>query len=159
MYLWKVNSLIDDFKTGTVTQNEEFKYMLLFTIAMILSSDPVLYIGTSYNYYDSLNSLLVIGISILGLFYCYKINASGDDKDFIVRVICLGVPVSIRFLAVFLPLSLIGGILEAVFILPEPLEEEAAENTPTLVIFIAVLMAVYYWYLAKKIKMVSSENT
>jgi hypothetical protein len=33
MYLWKVDSLVEDFKSGKVTQKEEFKYALLFTIA------------------------------------------------------------------------------------------------------------------------------
>jgi hypothetical protein len=52
MYLWKVDKLVEDFKSGKVSQKEEFKYMLLFTVLMIFASDPFLYVGSSYNIYD-----------------------------------------------------------------------------------------------------------
>ena len=44
MYLWKVDSLVEDFKSGKVTQKEEFKYMLLFVAIMVLASDSAWYI-------------------------------------------------------------------------------------------------------------------
>lgn len=158
MYLWKVDSLVEDFRSGKLSQKEEFKYMLLFTVLMVLVSDPALHIGHSYNYYDTLISALILGISILGIFYCYKINSSGDDKDFIVRVMCIGIPVMIRVLAVMIPVSTVVGILEAEFIFPESLDEETFETTPIQVVLISIAIAVYYWYLSIKIKAVSSNN-
>jgi hypothetical protein len=158
MYLWKVDSLVEDFRSGKLSQKEEFKYMLLFTVLMVLVSDPALHIGHSYNYYDTLISALILGISILGTFYCYKINSSGDDKDFIVRVMCIGIPVMIRVLAVMIPVSTVVGILEAEFIFPESLDEETFETTPIQVVLISIAIAVYYWYLSIKIKAVSSNN-
>ncbi|MCK5355604.1 MAG: hypothetical protein KAJ63_10835 [Methyloprofundus sp.] len=159
MYLWKIDSLVEDFRSGNVSQKEEFKYMLLFTIAMALGSDPALYIGTSYNYYDTLSSALILGISVFGIYYCYKLNSRGDDKDFIVRVMCLGLPVMIRLLAVMIPVVIIGVVLETVVLYPESLNEEAFENTPIQVASTSVFIAAYYWYLSIKIKAVSSKNT
>jgi hypothetical protein len=158
MYLWKVDSLVKDFRSGKLSQKEEFKYMLLFTVLMILVSDPALHIGLSYTYYDTLISALILGISILGIFYCYKINSSGDDKDFIVRVMCIGLPVVIRVLAVMIPVFIVVGILEAEFIFPESLNEETVETTPIQVVLISIAIAVYYWYLSINIKAVSSNN-
>jgi len=159
MYLWKVNSLVEDFKSGNVSQKEEFKYMLLYTITMVLGTDPALYIGSSYNYYDTLTSVLMLGISIFGIFYCYKLNSSGDNKDFIVRLMCLGLPVTIRVLTLMVPIFIIAGILEAVVLSPETLTEESFENTPIQVTIISLFTASYFWYLSIKIKAVSSQNT
>ncbi|MCF6226724.1 MAG: hypothetical protein L3J22_10560 [Xanthomonadales bacterium] len=158
MYLWKVDLLVEDFKSGKVSQKEEFKYMLLFTIAMAFASDPVMYIGSSYNYYDTIGSALMLGISIFGVYYCYKINSSGDNRDFIARIMCIGLPVMIRVLAVMFPILIVGMTLETAFLYPESLGEEIVESTPIQVVIISVFVAAYYWYLSIKIKAVSFKN-
>lgn len=132
--------------------------MLLFTMAMALASDPALYIGSSYNYYDTIGSILMLVISIFGVYYCYKINSSGDNKDFIVRVMCIGLPVMIRVLVVMIPVFIVGGALESVFLYPESLDEETFESTPMQVVSMSIFIAAYYWYLSTKIKAVSSSN-
>ncbi len=78
MYLWKVDKLVDDFKSDEVNQKEEFKYMLTFTIIMSLLTDPFLYIGSSYNINDFANTVLIIMISVWGIYYCYKIPLSSE---------------------------------------------------------------------------------
>ena len=156
MYLWKVDSLVEDFKSGKVTQKEELKYMLLFTIAMALASDPILSMGDSYNYYDTLNSTQTLGISILGIIYCYKINSRGDDRDFILRVMCIGLPVMVRVLAVMIPVFVAASFVEVFYIYPESVYEETVENTPIQVALVPIFMFAYYWYLSVKIKDVSS---
>lgn len=155
MYLWKVDSLVDDFKSGKVSQYEEFKYMLLFTIAMAFASDPAINVGASYNLYDTISSVLMICISVVGIYSCYKINTSGDNRDFIVRVMCIGLPVMIRVSAVFIPILIIGFVFEDTFFEPTT-TEEAIESTSTHVILMSVFIAAYYWYLSKKIRAVSS---
>jgi len=156
LYLWKVDSLVEDFKSGNVSQKEEFKYMLLFTIAMVFVTDPALYIGSSYNYYDTLETIITLVISIFGVYYCYKINSSGDNKDFIVRLMCIGLPVMIRLFAVMIPVLIVGDVLEVVVLYPESLDEETFESTPMQVVLISIFIAAYYWYLSTKIKAVSS---
>jgi len=158
MYLWKVDSLVDDFKSKRVTQKEEFKYILLCTIAVALASDPALYIGATYNHYDTLSSVAVLGLSIFGIYYCYKINSSGDDRDFIVRIMCIGLPVAIRVLAVMIPIFIIAGVLETTLLYPESLDEETFESTPIQVALVSMFIVAYYWYLSTKIKAVSSKN-
>lgn len=156
MYLWKVDSLVEDFRSEKVTQEEEFKYMLVFTIAVAFASDPALYAGSSYNQYDAMVSVIVLGISIFGVYYCYKINSGGDNKDFIVRMMCIGLPVMVRVLVIMFPAYLAGAILEAVFLYPEPVDE-TLESTPVHVALVAVVTATYYGYLSVKIRAVSKE--
>lgn len=158
MYLWKVDRLVGDFKAGEVSQAEEFKYMLLFTVVMMLGSDPVLNIGTSYNYYDTIGSVLMLGISVFGTYSCYKINRNGDNRDFIVRVMCLGLPVLIRVIVIFIPIFVVSGILEAVLIESALEETETYKSTPIQVAVLSVFVAIYYWYLSIKIRAVSTRN-
>ena len=158
MYLWKVDSLVEDLKTGKVTQKEELKYMLLFTMFFAFASDPVLYAGYSYNYYDTICYIVYIGISMLGTYYCFKINSSGDNKDFILRVMCIGLPVAIRVLALLFSVACFWVILKFFIFAPQSIEEEVFESSPIEVGVTSIFTAIYYWYLSKKIKAVSSKK-
>ena len=155
MYLWKVDSLVKDFRAGMVSQKEEYKYVLLSTIATVLVSDPIFHIGLSYNYYDAITSVLFVGISIFGVYYCYQINSAGDDKDFIIRIMCIGLPVAIRLLAVGIPIFIIVKTQATNILYPEPLGEASFESAPIDVVLSSLFIAAYYWYLSVKIKAVS----
>ncbi|WP_428026199.1 hypothetical protein [Arcobacter sp.] len=160
MYLWKVDSLVNDFRENNVSQKEEFKYMLVLTILMIIATDPILYIDITHNTYDVLMSFLILGISIIGLYYSYKINSSGDNKNFIVRVMCLGLPILIRTITIFIPIFIIGIIVEEMFIVtPIELEKETVETTLLHVVLNSLFIVTYYWYLYKKVQTVSKLDT
>ena len=159
MYFWKVNNLVEDFKSGKVSQKEEFKYMLLFSVLMIFTSDPLFYVGSSYNIYDSVSTILMLAASVWGVYYCYKINSAGDNKDFIVRVMCIGLPVGIRVLVIFIPIYILVQALTR--FLSEELtadgsNTEAYETTIYSVAISFIFIVSYYVYLAKKIRAVSS---
>ncbi|RLA75284.1 MAG: hypothetical protein DRG11_01915 [Epsilonproteobacteria bacterium] len=156
MYLWKIDKLVDDFRQKKVSQKEQFKYLLLFTIFTLLCSDPFLYVGLPYNNYDTLQSILILAMSVFGVYYCYKINSQGDNKEFMIRFICLGLPAVIRILAMFLPFFVGAIIIEDLFLLsPEALVSGATETTLIQVATISLFVFVYYWYLSKKITIVS----
>ena len=121
MYFWKVDKLVTELKEGSVTQYEEFKYMLLFTIVTILVTDPILYSDITYNSYDFINSILFISISCAGTYLCYKLNKQGDDKDFIKRVMCIGLPVAVRVFVLSMPIVIIC----------VSIEDTSLENTET----------------------------
>ena len=100
----------------------------------------------------------MLTISVFGVHRCYAINSSGDNKDFILRVMCIGLPVMIRVLAVTIPVFIAGGILETVFLYPESIDEETVQSTPIQIALVSAFMAGYHWYLSTKIKAVSSGN-
>ena len=155
MYFWKVDQLVDDFKSEKVSQKEEFKYMLLFTVLITAMTDPFLYIGSSYNLYDSINSVSMLVVSILGVYYCYKINSEGDNKNFIVRIMCIGLPVMVRVLAFMIPVLILGSIIEEINT-EETIDSDLYETSIFMVIATVVFVVSYYLYLAKKIRAVSS---
>lgn len=161
MYFWKVDNLVEDFKTGKVTQLEEFKYMLLFTVIGTIAFDSLLCTGSAYNYYDYINLVLTLTISIWGVYYCYKINKEGDNKGFIVRLTCIGLPVVIRILAFFIPIFFLIGALEEALIdidsvAVDELESEFYETTPLEAAAFVLFTTSYYLYLSRKIRAVSS---
>ena len=157
MYFWKVDSLVDDFKQNKVTQKEEFKYILLFSILTLLSTNSFVSIDSTYNFYDTLDLILTIIITVAGIYYCFKINSDGDNKNFMVRFISIGLPVVVRVLAIAIPIFIISAIIESSFFMtPEEMESDSSESTLSLVVLTSLIMIGYYWYLSKKIKDVSS---
>lgn len=157
MYFWKVDSLVDDFKQNKVTQKEEFKYILLFSILTLLSTNSFVSIDSTYNFYDTLDLILLIIITVAGIYYCFKINSDGDNKDFMVRFISIGLPVVVRVLAIAIPIFIISAMIESLFfITSEEMESDSCESTLSLVVLTSLIMIGYYWYLSKKIKDVSS---
>ena len=158
MYFWKVDDLLNDLKSDKVTQKEEFKYLLIFFVFAVLSTDPVLYANTSYNIYNSISSIIFILITILGLYYCYKINASGDDKDFIKRILCISLPVMVRLFVIFTPISLLVGLSIYYVIqgntMSGPIPEVHEQNIYE-VVYMGLLESVYFIYLANKISTIS----
>lgn len=152
MYLWKVDNLIEDLKNNKVSQKEQFKYALAFSIFTGIAADPSLSIGLQYGFMDFVSSVTMLVITVFGVIVCYKENKRADDKDFVLRFFTLGLPVAIRFIVVIIPLGIVAGLLEAVF---NPNHENDAEYVVTTiyqVLFIAVSGVAFYIYLASKFR-------
>ena len=120
MYLWNYHRLTHDFRENRVTIKERFKYLfvimlyiptglmgsnwiagiyrLVYRIAnltLILEAPdvPPLRIYNYYDYYIDLVTFVIMGI---GITFCYLANKPRKGQDFITRLMCLGVPISIR---------------------------------------------------------------
>lgn len=153
MYIWKVNSLIKDLKNNNVNQKEQFKYALTFTALTVLVTDPILTTGLEYTSLDSISTLIMIMITIFGVILCYNINEKTDNKDFILRFFTIGLPVSIRFLAIVIPIAIVAGAGE---ILLEPnydFESESYSTSIFQVVFLSVAQIVFYLYYSSKFKL------
>ena len=161
MYFWKVDKLVEDFRNNDVTQKEQFKYILLFTISTILASDPALHIDSTYHINDLYMSILLVMDNIGGVFYLYNKNSTGDNKDFLPRVICLGLPVVIRTIVFCIPILFLIGIVEAFFepeLYSADLEDEIYKTTYGEIAAVNIVMIFYYYYLANKISLVSKQS-
>ncbi|MFA6903568.1 MAG: hypothetical protein WC236_10840 [Gallionellaceae bacterium] len=156
MYFWKVDKLVDDFKAGKVSQKEEFKYMLAFSMLMVLITDPVFYETTPYNLYGAINTISLLIVSIWGVYYCYKVNEAGDNKDFIVRVTCIGLPVIVRVLVFGIPIIVVGVIINGFIFGFEKTNSEVNETSIYSMAAGVVVSVISYIYLARKMRAVSS---
>ena len=159
MYLWKVDNLVEDFKSNKVTSKEELKYMLLFTIVITFVTDPIMFYEVSYRTLDIINLITLIGVSCAGIYLCFKNNSAGDDKDFMVRVICLGFPVLVRTLVVAIPIMIVTVEINSFFLNDSVMEDSEFDVSATTfleVILTNVITFIYYYYLSIKVKETAS---
>jgi hypothetical protein len=97
MYWWSMSKLEDDLREGKVNEKEQFKYYL----ATFLAWNLAVCSGYTFSIEDLTSTALNLTATIIGTISCYMINKSGDNGDFISRMICLGFPAGVR-IAMFL---------------------------------------------------------
>ena len=162
MYIWKIEALVEDFKANRVTQREKMKYCLLSSvIALVVLHLP--YEAHSPTLH-TIEFLISVAITIGGILLCFKANQSGDDEEFIDRVICLGLPITIRLVVLFIPFfTLVSIVTTEITPVNSPIEP-AAPTTETSdlygpvieIVLFAILQLVIYWRLRYQILRVSS---
>lgn len=161
MYFWRVNKLIEDFRNDSVSEKEKLKYMILFGIAIEIISSPIMWIDTKYSIMDSIDLIVMLATTVCGTYYCYSKNKSGDNKDFITRFMCLGLPVGTRLLVFALPAYIIVGIIENQYGIGKQINkigEEVSLTTVNQVIAGFFFGTIYYFYLGKKLYEISQKS-
>jgi len=154
MYIWKVSPLIEQLKSESLSQKEQLKYFLTYSILMILATDPLLSVGLEYGLYDTINTVIMSILTIIGIVYCYKVNKSTDDKDFILRFVTLGLPIIVRLIVLAIVVGIIFGLIDAIFIDSSYLDESETFQTSAVDVSItSFLIVVYYYYFARKLKL------
>ena len=153
MYIWNVNALIEDLKNENITQKEQFKYAIAYSILMLFASDPLVHAGQEYSYIDSIQSLLLLLVSVLGIYLCYCENRKADNKDFLLRFFVIGLPITVRCIAVIFPLAIVAGIIEGLSSPDALLESTGATTSVFQVIFTVILMLVFYVYYQNKFRL------
>lgn len=162
MYFWDINALVHKLKTYTLSSYEQAQYYLALmlctsftTITQLLPKQP-----------STMGAMPIIlswlaGTVVLfgGLAYCYKINKSGDDKDFLTRMICLLFTSAIRFgvlsLLVIMPLSMIIGIIVSLYISPTAIQENATIAFLIGGAFGLLWTISLYWYVGQQFKKIA----
>ena len=153
MYIWNVNGLIEDLKAEKISQKDQLKYVISYSVLMLFASDPLVHLGKEYSYIDSIQSALLLLVSVLGIYFCYCANRKADDKDFLLRFFTIGLPITIRCLAIVFPLAILAGIIEGLTS-SEPLIEPVSATTSIFqVIFTVLLMSVFYVYYQNKFRL------
>lgn len=162
MYFWKTDKLVNDFSNENVTQYEQFKYMLLYSLLTVLALDRYLVPDSPYTAYDFINTISFLFITFWGVRLCYKSNQQNDDNDFIARFICLGLPVIVRIFVIFVPTYFVIGTFGHSFF-NYGISYDASGNefyTVSLieVTFTIVFGVAFYQYLSKKIGLININN-
>lgn len=110
MYLWKVDHLAADLRNDYVSQKEQFKYMLVFTLINTLAMVAIAF-GSSgmSSSLLAVDMVVTLTITAAGISYCYHRNRKADNRDLIVRFICLGLPVTVRIIVFGVILGFVVG--------------------------------------------------
>jgi hypothetical protein len=113
MHWWNVSKLAEDLREGRVDEKERFKYFVASLVAWALAGLFVVYSPGPFDTRLPLSAAAYLIMAILGTVFCYRANKSGDDADFIPRMICLGLPTAIQFAAFLASLLLTIGVIES----------------------------------------------
>lgn len=96
MYFWNINSIARDLKTGSLSEWQKTKYY----IATILFGLFASVLAHSLSTYFGLLSVASYALSGVATVYCvvriFNINHKADDKNFIERLTCFGLPATVR---------------------------------------------------------------
>ena len=89
MYWSNTHKLAEDLQEGRVDEKEQFKYYFA-TFATLSIVVPIFFYTVGALRIDDLICLVVSAIiGSLGIILCYRVNRSGDNIDFVPRMICL----------------------------------------------------------------------
>jgi hypothetical protein len=109
MYWWNVSKLAEDLREGRVDEKERFKYFLATFVAWNIVVQLFIYSGVPFSIGAFISAAINLIVAGFGIVLCYRANKSGDDTDFIGRMICLGWPIGVRLVVTFSAIFLLLG--------------------------------------------------
>jgi len=155
MYWWRIEPLKAELISGGPAESEKVKYLLATSALYVLASEGG-YLAAQSDSIDKLtaadwiSSISLIVLTFLGTYYCYRRNRGANGRQFLERFVCLGWPVTIRFLVFLVALLLgyailghvIGGERFATFF----------QSDEIVMVGVTVLWEIlFFWYLGRHI--------
>ena len=99
-------------------------YYLTIFVAWNIAIALFTYAGDLVGFHRLLSLAANLTVGIIGIILCYRVNQSGDNKDFIPRMICLSWPVCVQLVVIVSALSIVPALLSA------SLGHESLSTTP-----------------------------
>jgi len=148
MYIWDIQQLKKELINNGLSQRETFVYILAFVLLYELLS-TVSYLFPSWkplftaDYIQACVEVATVGI---GTYLSYYFNGGDAGRQFAERYFSISIVVSIRFMALMLPLSMGYGILV------DSISNNGLLHYNLTAIFISTVMIGVYWRIIKHIK-------
>lgn len=156
MYWWNAAKLAEDFREGRVGEKERLKYFLATSILWALGSQPFFYYDRTFKIMDLISAAIFVAITIVGTLLCYRANRSGDNSDFIGRMICLSWPIGIKLAVLFATIGLVVFLFAGTLLVSALRGEFTAKTGDVLVeIFCYFIGICYYRLIYKYISLVA----
>lgn len=146
MHLWSITALARELEHGRVTEKQGMYYFLASSLLVLFGMYYSLWWGVVRDGLFYLQLVTVLLITIFGCIKAFEANAGNDGRDFVIRAICLSVPVGVRVTVFFVlfgvPLYLYAGDVFTPMAFADPVR---AFN---LVSYLGVVgFNIYYWWL------------
>ncbi|MCB1783413.1 MAG: hypothetical protein KDI13_05405 [Alphaproteobacteria bacterium] len=130
MYFFRDRKLAQALHKGTVTEKQQMIYLLISTVLTSLISTSILgSSATEQTVYSILADIIVIITMSISVIWTYKINMTGDKRDFILRYISLCVPIAIQAGITSLILGIVCAPLDLMFLLYSEHPEILGQST------------------------------
>ncbi|OBY75394.1 hypothetical protein [Acinetobacter gyllenbergii] len=102
MYFWNTKKLIDDLKNDRLTEQNYKNYYLISSAFMLIMMFAMRFAPIDDVLPNLIDAVLSIIILIAGVNFCFKANGGNQGKQFLNRLICLFLPIGVRFILVYL---------------------------------------------------------
>jgi TRAP-type mannitol/chloroaromatic compound transport system permease large subunit len=149
MYFWNTRQLASDLQEGKVTERQKMWY---FFAATILTQVVIEFSGWPPKEYHAITivaGFADVAVTAIGLFLCYQANSRCDNREFVLRFICMSWPVFWRLLAAAIPLFVFMSIMERA-VLEKALGLQASISDELGKGLFAVLLTVAYYAIIRR---------
>ncbi len=153
MYLWSTKGLIKELRDGSLDQKEKVKYFVVFLLMYNVGFELSLFAQENYSIDDLTSFVVNTVIMVVAIYLCFRINRDGDDVEFIDRFVCLGLPITIRFICSLFAI-LIGLSLLSIFF-GDSFNPWAEEDSLLVVVEGVAVEILFYWRIGVAIKLTS----
>jgi hypothetical protein len=102
MYFWNIDKLKANLCAGTLSNHEQFKYLLANLIF-----GPLFFQIGQFKYEQDIDWIFSLAITVGGVVYCYKMNKGRIGHHFLVRFLSIAFVINIRLVIFLLPLMFI----------------------------------------------------
>lgn len=110
MYIWNINALIAALRENSLTEKQKKSYRMTFWIILTLTvlSLPIVVNPSSMNKFDFIDLICFVIINAIGIFVLFRIHKKGSKKEFFLPFISLTIPIFLRYILLFVILTVIG---------------------------------------------------
>ena len=148
MYIWKINSLKEQIARGELSEKDRFIYCLIYVSLCAIGMELMARLPIeNTNIWDTVYSLGVALMTILGTVFAYKANGAESGNDFLGKYFSIGFVVTVR--SIFLLIPIIAAL--AVYYYYSFPEDEEIYSTPVDVIPFLIWVAYIYWRICRHI--------
>lgn len=96
MYLWNIGKLAKDLAKNEVTEKNGMCYFLTSTLLILFQTYYALWWGVERNWLFYFELVVLSVMVIFGCIEAFKINGGNEGCNFVLKAICLSVPVGVR---------------------------------------------------------------
>ena len=151
MYFWKTKALAEELSKQTLSQKNRFLHLLFFIAIQAVMMELSLYSGLLLTPLNLTVSVVFVTVAIVGTWFCYHVNQSGDGKDFIARYVCMWLPLFVRIALLAMAATMVVVPIGAMVIGPDYLDS----NTWLDAVLLLGFELIFYWRLTIAIGSIS----
>ena len=112
MNFFRDKELAERFAADKVAEKEIFFYFLIsgIIVSLFTSTSFITFLEIEVTIWDYITDVILIVTSIIGSIWVYRINAKGDNRNFVARYISLSFPIGVKCLMLLVIYMFLLGI-------------------------------------------------
>ena len=96
MHLWNIKALAEELGTNRVSEIGGMRYFLVSSLLILATTYYAMWWGTARDLLFYFEVLVLAVITVLGCFKAFEANGGNEGESFVLRAVCLSVPVGFR---------------------------------------------------------------